>query len=178
LKSDVALGVGPALSCDPSSDATNALPELIVVTVPIPSFGSGGDLPLGVHQATLKDIAQRFGQGTPQRRNVLQRLERIYRIAKGTGELARFVVFGSFVTDKEDPNDVDVFMIMEDSFDVSHMTGEAKIAFDHHACDTHFGASVFWVRRLGALGGEGAAINYWQTKRGGGMRGIVEIIGD
>ena len=44
------------------------------------------------------------------------RLERIYRLASQTGYLARFVVFGSFVTTKPRPNDVDVFMLMEDTF--------------------------------------------------------------
>jgi hypothetical protein len=40
----------------------------------------------------------------------------------------------------------------------------------------HFGASVFWLRRLAAWEGEQAAVEYWQVKREGGRRGIVEII--
>jgi hypothetical protein len=40
----------------------------------------------------------------------------------------------------------------------------------------HFGASVFWVRRLAALGGEEQAIAGWQIKRDGKFRGIVEIV--
>jgi hypothetical protein len=39
----------------------------------------------------------------------------------------------------------------------------------------HFGASVFWLRCLAAWEGEQAAVEYWQAKRGGGQRGIVEI---
>jgi hypothetical protein len=42
-----------------------------------------------------------------------QRLERIYAIAHATGHLRRFVVLVSFITAKEEPNDVDVFLIME-----------------------------------------------------------------
>jgi len=38
-------------------------------------------------------------------------------VAAATGHLARFVVFGSFVTDKAAANDVDVFLIMDDAFD-------------------------------------------------------------
>jgi hypothetical protein len=37
------------------------------------------------------------------------------------------------------------------------------------------GASIFWVRRAGALGGEQAAIEDWQIKRDGTRRGIVEV---
>ena len=48
--------------------------------------------------------------------------------------------------------------------------------FDHAAAQAHFGASVFWLRRLAALGGEQETIEYWQVKRDGGRRGIVEIV--
>jgi hypothetical protein len=80
-----------------------------------------------------------------------------------------------FVTDKPEPNDVDVFLLMEDSFDVGLIVGEARLVFDHAAADAHFGASVFWTRRLASFGGEQAAVEFWQTKRDGGLRGIVEI---
>ena len=36
--------------------------------------------------------------------------------------------------------------------------------------------SVFWLRRLTALGGEEQAIAGWQIKRDGTRRGIVEIV--
>ena len=90
--------------------------------------------------------------------------------------MARFVVFGSFVTDKPEPNDVDVFVVMDDSFDGDTLQGEMAVLFDHAAADAHFGASVFWVRRLAAFGGEQSMVEYWQAKRGGGQRGIIEIV--
>jgi len=43
-------------------------------------------------------------------------------------------------------------------------------------CITEFAASVFWVRRLATLGGEQSMVEYWQTKRGGGLRGVIEIV--
>ncbi|MBI2371129.1 MAG: hypothetical protein HYV08_13000 [Deltaproteobacteria bacterium] len=79
-------------------------------------------------------------------------------MAAGTGHLARFVVFGSFVSAKREPADVDVFLLMEDTFDMGQLTGEARVLFDHAAAQAHFGASVFWLRRLAALGGEDQAI--------------------
>ena len=98
-------------------------------------------------------MLRRFGKGSRQRIAVGQRLERIHRIAVGTGQVARFVVFGSFVTAKRDPADVDVFLIMEDAFDMGQLTGEARVRFDHASAQAHFGASVFWLRRLAALDG-------------------------
>jgi hypothetical protein len=105
---------------------------------------------------------------------VAQRLERIYRVAVGTGQVARFVVFGSFVTAKREPADVDIFLLMKDT--LGRLTGEARVLFDHAAAQAHFGASVFWLRRLAALGGEEQAIAGWQTKRDGTCRGIIEIV--
>jgi hypothetical protein len=144
--------------------------------VALPPFTDSGDLPLGVHPASLREVLDHFGGGSAQRKAVALRLERIYQAARASGHLARFVVFGSFVTDKPEPNDVDVFLLMEDTFDASQLTGEARLLFDHAAAQAHFGASVFWLRRLAAWEGEQATIEYWQAKRGSGQRGIVEII--
>lgn len=141
-------------------------------------FTQTGDLPPGIHRARLRETVERFGTTTPRRKVIALRLERIYRLAATTGHLARFVVFGSFVTAKPEPNDVDVFLLMADSFDVSQLIGEPRLLFDHPAAQAHFGASVFWMRRLAALNGEQAAVEYWQIKRDGTQRGIVEIIGE
>lgn len=144
--------------------------------MPIPDFTEFGDLPQGIHPATLKEVLSRFNDGDTQRVAVSKRLERIYYLATTTRHLSRFVIFGSYVTDKPDPNDVDLFLIMDDDFDVNSLQGEQTLLFDHSAADSHFGASIFWMRRLAALGGEQAVIEYWQTKRGGGQRGIIELV--
>jgi hypothetical protein len=142
----------------------------------LPAFNEEGDLPPGVYPATLPKVLERFGQGSVQRRAVAERLQRVYELVTSTGQLARFVVFGSFVTAKDDPNDVDIILLMEDTFDLASVTGEAALPFQHMEADAHFGASVFWTRRSGAIGGEQAMIEYWQVRREGGRRGIVEIV--
>jgi hypothetical protein len=134
-----------------------------------------GDLPSGVHRVSFHEVGERSVQGLLKCRRVFLRLERLYTIARGTGHLARMIVFGSFVTTKDEPNDVDVFLLMADSFDVSMATGETRLLFDHLAAEAHFGASVFWLRQLAALEGEQAAVEYWQVKRDGQRRGVVEI---
>ena len=142
----------------------------------LPPLGKDGNLPLGIYRATLRETLSRFGKGSRQRFAVAQRLERIYRVSVGTGRLARFVVFGSFVSAKREPADVDVFLLMEDTFDMRQLSGEARVLFDHAAAQAYFGASVFWLRRLAALGGEKQAIAGWQIKRDGTCRGIIEIV--
>lgn len=53
------------------------------------------------------------------------------------------MVFGSFVTRKPEPQDVDVFLVMADAFDASELAGDMHLLFDHDAAQAHFGASVF-----------------------------------
>jgi hypothetical protein len=144
--------------------------------VSLPGFVDSGDLPPGIHTATLEEVETRFGSGSAARLQLSDRLRRIHELAASTGYLARFVVFGSFVTAKSEPNDVDIVMIMDDEFDVSVLKGEVALLFDHVVAQTVFGASVFWVRRLAALGGEEDFIARWQVKRDGDLRGIVEVL--
>ncbi len=140
-----------------------------------PEFNDNGDLPVGIHQATLAEVVEHFGQSNFQRRIMAQRLVRIYDLAQSTGQVARFIVYGSFITAKPFPNDVDIFMLMEDTFDLYQWSDEVAVIFDHMACQNYEGASVFWVRKMAAIGGEQAAIEFWQTKRDDTNRGIVEV---
>jgi hypothetical protein len=144
--------------------------------LPLPPFTDSRDLPVGVHRATLQSVTERFGRGSPQRVAVGSRLVRVHEVAAKTAQVRRFVVFGSFVTAKSAPEDVDVFLVMQDAFDVAQLKGKERLLFDHPAAQAHFGASVFWLRRLAALGGEEEAVAHWQIKRNGERRGIIEIV--
>jgi len=59
----------------------------------------------------------------------------------------------------------------------SAKTRETRVLFSHADADTRFGASVFWVRRGILPESEvGGFLDFWQTRRDGGKRGIVEVI--
>jgi hypothetical protein len=111
--------------------------------MPLPQLAESGDLPHGVHKATLSEIVERFGQASDRRKVLALRLERIHRIAAATGHLVRFVVFGSFVTAKVGPNDVDVFIIMADDFAIGKLVGESRLLFEHTAAQTTSGVASF-----------------------------------
>jgi hypothetical protein len=40
----------------------------------LPNFNNKGELPEGVHQATIEEVISQFGTGTPQREHVTTRL--------------------------------------------------------------------------------------------------------
>ncbi len=147
--------------------------------MPLPVFNAVGDLPPGVHPANLQEVVERFGEGGVQRQAVTSRLLRIYHLAHATGKVQRFVLFGSYITAKDAPNDVDVILVMRDDFNVTACEGEAKLLFDDEQADVALGASIFYTRpSLLILETVEEFLAYWQIKRDQTRRGIVEIIGE
>ncbi|MFB2878685.1 DUF6932 family protein [Floridanema aerugineum] len=71
----------------------------------IPAFNSDGNLPPGVHWATWQEFAARFGT-TPHRQRLLKGLKSaLDSLSKAGCEVV--YIDGSFVTEKENPNDFD-----------------------------------------------------------------------
>jgi predicted nucleotidyltransferase len=145
--------------------------------MPLPEFNSQGDLPEGVHRATFDETLARFGQGALQRQLVTARLSRIYELARRTGRLERFVIFGSYVTAKPDPNDVDIILVMRDDFREQDLSEETLPVFNHLRAQRELGASVFWIRAdVVLLETVDQFVAHWQVKRDLTRRGIIEII--
>jgi hypothetical protein len=143
-----------------------------------PEFNENGDLPVGIYKATLQEVIEHFGQGSLQRQLIAGRLNRIYYAATQTEQVLRFIIYGSFITDKENPNDIDIFMLMEDGFDPENFSGKVRLVFKHLTTQEYEGASVFWGTKTGIIGDTDDFIAGWQTKRDGTLRGIVEVIDD
>jgi hypothetical protein len=142
----------------------------------LPEFNSEGDLPEGLHRATLDDVRERFGNGSPARKEVTLVLERVFRLAIATRKLERFVIFGSYVTAKVTPRDVDVVLVMSDDFSLKSCAEATRTLFDHPRAQQELGASVFWVKPSALLGEPlDRFLLGWGTKRGQGIRGIVEV---
>ena len=108
---------------------------------------------------------------------VVRNLLHIYGLVKSTGYLQHFILFGSFITAKPDPNDVDVILVMKDAFSLADCPLEARGLFDHALAQVRYGASIFWIRP-GLLMGERVEdfVAFWQGKRDGSQRGLVEVV--
>ncbi|MBI3303315.1 MAG: hypothetical protein HYZ72_14725, partial [Deltaproteobacteria bacterium] len=78
----------------------------------LPDFGPLGDLAPGVYRAELHEVLARFGSAVGPRGRCTRDLAHAYELARRTGHLERFLVFGSYVTAKPDPNDVDIILVM------------------------------------------------------------------
>ncbi|MGI8602127.1 MAG: DUF6932 family protein [Verrucomicrobiales bacterium] len=87
----------------------------------IPAFDKNGLLPVGVHDCTLAEIWERFGQfqNTEQRPRLVAKLEAFVVEARTAGIVTAVIVDGSFVTSKAAPNDVDLSMVVTEAHDFS-----------------------------------------------------------
>lgn len=140
-----------------------------------PKFNENGDLPVGIYQATLEEVLDHFGKGSLQRQLVASRLNKIYRLVESTGKLSRFIIYGSFITSKESPNDVDVFLVMEDDFNKDDYKGNILRIFEHLQTENKMKASIFWMLETAVKVNEEIFIEGWQNKRDNTKRGIVEV---
>ena len=144
--------------------------------MPLPGFNEFGDLPEGRHRASLDEVLERYGSGTPQRQGETDRLRCVHALAVATGHLDRLVIFGSYVSDVPEPNDVDVILVMRSDFATESCPADSLALFDHARADAELGASVFWVRPEMLLGESlEQFLAHWERKRDGRRRGIVEI---
>jgi hypothetical protein len=144
--------------------------------VALPGFNETGDLPEGRHLASFAEVLTRFGEGTPQRAAVTDRLRRICDLAMATGHLDRLVIFGSYVSDVPEPNDVDVILVMRNDFRTEGCPANSQVLFEHGRAHDELQASVFWVRPDMLLGEPlEQFLAHWERKRDGRRRGIVEV---
>jgi hypothetical protein len=82
--------------------------------MPIPAFNEDGLLLAGLHDCTLAEVGERFGQfqRTDQRCRLFVRLEALLCEAKVAGFFKAVIVDGSFVTAEDYPNDVDLVFVL------------------------------------------------------------------
>jgi hypothetical protein len=132
-------------------------------------------LPAGVHAADWQEFHSRFGLGTPRRVWLFSRLRALVDLASATGKLRRIFVWGSFVTAKPAPRDVDTLLIMDPDFEVEAIAEPAREVFDSAQAKLRFESDVFWAR---ASIGEHVLqlwLETYQTSRTFQKRGIVDL---
>jgi hypothetical protein len=141
----------------------------------LPDLTNYGELPPGVHLATWPEFESRFGCLSPRRLWLSGRLRTILQLAATGGRLRRVFVWGSFVTAKPAPRDLDVLLIMSDDFEVDQMSAPAQVIFDCTRAKLLFESDVFRARA--SIGQE--AFDLWletyQTSRSSRKRDIVEL---
>jgi hypothetical protein len=123
----------------------------------LPDYNQGGNLPEGSHRATAAEVLDRFGTASARRLWLAERLRDLLEVAKFTGKLERVFLWGSFVTSKPSPNDLNVLLVVASDFDLDASPEECKVLFDHPRGRIRFNADVFWTKA--SIGQE--TLNFW-----------------
>src|SRR5215510_2600418 len=109
----------------------------------LPALNPEGNLPEGIYVAPEDEVFARFATPSARRQWLGEQLRSLLALAKSTGQLARVFLWGSFVTSKEIPNDLDVLLVMDTGFAVEAVSVPMQILFDHVQARLHFHADVF-----------------------------------
>ena len=131
----------------------------------LPPFDGSGNLPRGVHQASIEEFADRFGHGSPEREVEIRELMELIAWAK-QHDVRRLIINGSFVTEKRDPNDVDVVLLP---------------SRDERRQETMFEGELTWPFLQILIAADDADLERWAaddfaTDRNGCPKGVVEVI--
>src|SRR5688572_27925489 len=89
----------------------------------IPGFRDDGYLPIGLHKATETEVAAQFGQTTAARVRLMAQLSPWLALSRRVGAL-RFLVNGSFVSSKAEPQDVDCVCWLPADFEQQYEWGK------------------------------------------------------
>ena len=80
----------------------------------LPEFSESGYLPPGLHSADLVEVQRCFGSNET-RRALLRHLDNFVELVRSVGA-KKLILEGSFVTAKENPADIDVILVLPDTF--------------------------------------------------------------
>jgi Family of unknown function (DUF6932) len=101
-----------------------------------------------IHQASLTEALSCFGSGSARRKWLGERLRELFTLAESTGKLHRAFLWGSYVTAKESPNDLDLLLVMAEDFSLDRLGEDQRILFDYPQARIRFQADVFWTKSI------------------------------
>jgi hypothetical protein len=138
----------------------------------IPPFQPNGHLPDGIHSATWTELLEHFGWNQ-RRQSLLAGLKLAMNDLRDAG-CKRIYLNGSFVTSKDEPGDFDACWNPTDvDFDRIEPT---LLEFDdaRAAQKARYGGELF-PADWDAMGDGTTFLEFFQSIRGGGKKGIVRI---
>lgn len=144
----------------------------------IPAFTEGGVLPPGMYRASLEEIAPRYGrfQRTERRPQLLAILREFIAEVRQCRWIQRLLLVGSFVTARDEPNDIDVLLIFDRDADfIALLPHEYNVLYQRGAL-RRFGPAL--DLHVVAEGSEALErlLRFFQRDRSGNVVGIVEVV--
>ncbi|MGA9767680.1 MAG: hypothetical protein WBV94_01470 [Blastocatellia bacterium] len=101
----------------------------------LPEFNSDGNLPAGVHRASLTEIEKRFGGFTISDRRIklFSKFKQLVEMTKFSGIVKRVIIGGSFVSAKPVPNDIDAVIVIAKDVEIETLAQSQHVVADRDA---------------------------------------------
>jgi hypothetical protein len=141
----------------------------------LPDFNENGLLPPSIHRTTLAEFERRFVYFavSDRRFRLFDKLRELYHQARQSGIVKRFLVGGSFVTSKPEPNDFDCILVLDPI-----IKGEVLRPMEYNLADHRMARRIFRGDVISVFEGSiefRTIMTLFQATRGGEHMGIVEI---
>ena|SRR5262245_9975895 len=125
--------------------------------------------------ASLDDLRLRFGTSTPRRQFLFRQLDIIIDQLRATRKLKRVFLFGSFVSGKASPNDVDLLVVMNAGFSTAQLGGKVLELFQHDVCRIRYHADLFWVTEAVGKARIDDLLEVFSRDRDGRAQSVIEV---
>jgi len=141
----------------------------------IPDYNIDGNLPEGIYLFEEEEFINHFSSSSARRKWLGDRMRELLALIKSTGQLDRIFVWGSFVSAKESPNDVDILLLMKETFQLEKISEDSKVIFDHVAARIRFHIDIFWSKSTIGEKTLHLWLDTYQIAKDFKRRGIVEV---
>jgi len=94
---------------------------------------------------------------------------------RSIGGVKQIFLFGSFVTGKASPNDIDLLVVMSGTFSTVNLRVQDLDIFQHDLCRIKFHADLFWVTESVGAHRIKDLLDVFSRDREGRAQPIIEV---
>ena len=111
----------------------------------LPALNAEGYLTPGIYLASLDEVLERFGTGTSTRERGGNLLRLIVESARKYPTIKRILIWGSFVSAKQEPADLDYSIVVDPMHLLTTIEPEDKRFFVPFDARIHYGVDVGYL---------------------------------
>jgi len=134
----------------------------------LPEFDANGNLPPGVHVASVSEVLERFSRSGTSARLFRTRSLRLFIDLVGSLASALYID-GSYITEKLAPNDVDIAVVLSEDFAFTNLNLAAFKRLERQFKELDIYPRKVNTPQLSSL------VDFWCKDRDGNPKGIVYV---
>ena len=138
----------------------------------LPEFDDNGNLPPGIHRATVNEVVERFAALKSRKRRLLDQKLRAFFGAIETLAIGMYID-GSYVSSTLSPKDVDILVILPSDFVFDSPEGQRLYRFQASKRRNHLHVFAFAQGRHD--GKIDDMLNWFSKDRDGNRKGLIYV---